>query len=396
MKGTSLQGQLWLANILAFALWACGSSAGGDSGSGGQNNSGPETSSSTSSNTSTAAASTTGSATGTIGTTGPSTNGAPTTTSTTSTSSSVGGASATSMGGGGATTTATNTSAGGAVSDAAVSTNTTSAAGGGCTVGPWPAADPAMPGSFTVVTEENVGPLAGEGEDGEPVAFTMFRPEELGQEGGLCHPVVTWGNGTGSSPSLYGVLLRHLASQGFVVIASDSPNVANGDPPPMVAGVTWVLEQNADPTSALYQHIDVTHVGGTGHSQGGFATTQAGGDDQITTIAPFCGATTQRNLHGPAMLLCGGMDDVVPCTTIQNAFDGINNQPVMLAEYLSADHANWVTFRGTDISPMETAMVAWMRVHLMGDTSLRSWFYGASCGLCGDSAWQISQKMMDE
>ena len=90
------------------------------------------------------------------------------------------------------------------------------------------------------------------------------------------------------------------------------------------------------------------------------------------------------------------MDDVVPCTTIQNAFDGINNQPVMLAEYLSADHANWVTFRGTDISPMETAMVAWMRVHLMGDTSLRSWFYGASCSLCGDSAWQISQKMMDE
>jgi hypothetical protein len=37
-----------------------------------------------------------------------------------------------------------------------------------------------------------------------------------------------------------------------------------------------------------------------------------------------------------------------------------------------------------------------MRVQLMGDTSLRSWFYGADCALCTDSAWEISQKMMDE
>jgi hypothetical protein len=81
------------------------------------------------------------------------------------------------------------------------------------------------------------------------------------------------------------------------------------------------------------------------------------------------------------------MDDVVPCSSIQNAFDGTTNQPVMLANYLAADHANWVTFRGTQISPMETAVVAWMRVH---------WFYGASCALCTDAAWQVSQEMMEE
>jgi hypothetical protein len=67
----------------------------------------------------------------------------------------------------------------------------------------------------------------------------------------------------------------------------------------------------------------------------------------------------------------------------------------MLANYLSADHADWITYRGTTISVMETAAVAWMRVHLMGDTALRSRFYGASCTLCGDPEWQITQKMMD-
>jgi hypothetical protein len=273
-------------------------------------------------------------------------------------------------------------------------------AGGGdgtpCTMGTWPAADPTVAGPFATVTETNVGPAVGAGADGgAAVAFTMFRPKDLNQSG-LCHPVVTWGNGTGSNPSLYKVLLGHLASHGFVVIASDSPNVAQGTPAPMVAGVTWVLEQNEDPSSALYHRIDTSHVGATGHSQGGFATTSAGGDSHITTIAALCGASNQRNLHGPALLFCGGMDTTVLCSTIQSTYTAINNQPIMLADYLSVDHASWLTFRGTKPSVVEATVTAWMRVHLMNDTDLRSWFYGPSCKLCSDAGWQVMQKMMDQ
>ncbi|HEX6273115.1 MAG TPA: hypothetical protein VFZ53_08750, partial [Polyangiaceae bacterium] len=61
---------------------------------------------------------------------------------------------------------------------------------------------------------------------------------------------------------------------------------------------------------------------------------------------------------------------VVTCSSVMNAYDGITNQPVMLANYRSADHADWVTFRATTISPMEEAVTAWMRVHLMADTAL--------------------------
>jgi predicted dienelactone hydrolase len=262
-------------------------------------------------------------------------------------------------------------------------------------MGAWPAADPAVAGPFATVTEMNVGPAAGEGTDGgAPVAFTMFRPMDLAASG-LCHPVVTWGNGTGTSPSLYGVFLRHLASHGFVVIASDSPNVARGNPPPMVAGVTWILEQNDDPMSPLYRRIDTAHVGATGHSQGGFATTTAGGDSHITTIAPLCGAGQQRNLHGPAFFFCGGEDTVATCANIQNTFNAVMTQPAMFANYLTADHADWVTFRGTTPSPAEVAVTAWMRVQLMNDTALRPWFYGEDCKLCTDPAWEILQKNME-
>jgi len=269
-------------------------------------------------------------------------------------------------------------------------------AGAPCTIGAFPTADPSVAGPFATTTENNVGPAAGVGADGGAAPmFTLFRPTDLAQ-GGLCHPVITWGNGTGSTPSLYGVLLRHLASHGFVVIASNSPQVSMGDPPPMLAGVTWVLAQNDDPTSVMYQRIDTTHVGATGHSQGGFATTTAGADARIVTIAALSGATAQRNLHGPAMLFCGGMDTTVPCSTVMSAYNGITNQPVMLAEYLAADHVSWVTFRGTTPSPVEATVTAWMRVHLMGDTALRGRFYGASCTLCQDTAWMVMRKMMDQ
>jgi predicted dienelactone hydrolase len=202
---------------------------------------------------------------------------------------------------------------------------------------------------------------------------------------------------------MYKSLLGNLASHGFVVIASNSPNVSKGTPAPMIAGVTWVIDQNADPTSVLYQRIDTTHIGATGHSQGAFATTTAGADSHITTVAPICGAMAQKNLHGPAILFCGGQDTTVPCdTSVKPAFNGITNQPAMLADYLTADHGSWMTFSfGTSttvtLSPMETAVVAWMRVQLMGDTSLRSMFYGADCTLCQDSAWQITKNsLMDQ
>ncbi len=321
---------------------------------------------------------------------------------------------ATTAGTGGATTTGAGGQAGGptgaggraisgsggqagSATGAGGATTTGADAGTACTVGPWPAADPSVTGPFATTTENNVGPAAGQGADGgAPVAFTLFRPTDLAQ-GGLCHPVITWGNGTGTTPSIYRILLTHLASHGFVVIASNSPNVAQGNPPPMVAGVTWVLQQNSDPTSVMYQRIDTTHVGATGHSQGGFATTTAGTDSHILTIAPIAGATATKNLHGPALLLCGGMDTTVPCSTIMSAFTGITNQPVMLADQLAATHAGWVSFRAGTLNPYEVAVTAWMRLQLMGDTSLRSMFYGPSCTLCTNTAvWQVMQKMMDQ
>ena len=268
--------------------------------------------------------------------------------------------------------------------------------GDGCTIGPWPAADPATAGPFTVATDEEVGPQAGDPEeDGTVPRFTMFRPENM-DESGLCHPVITWGNGTGSTPDMYGTLLRHFASHGFVVIGSNSTNVSRGDPKPMNVGIDWVLEQTEDPSRVLYHRIDTTNIGATGHSQGAMATSQASADERITTSVPIEGAMVQRNLHGPAMFFCGGQDDIVGCDGARSALDAVNTLPAMYAEYLTVDHGSWLTFFGNTHTDVEVAITAWMRVHLMADDSLRSWFYGPSCGLCTDSGWEIDRKNMDQ
>ena len=299
------------------------------------------------------------------------------------------GTSASKAGGGGLSTSGAAGSS--AAAGAAGSTN---AAGESCTVGAFPAADPSAAGPFATVTENDVGPEAGAAEDtGIVPKFTLFRPKDLAQ-GGLCHPLITWGNGTGSTPSVYRSLLTLFASHGFVVIASNNKNVAKGDPKPMLVGVSWVLEQNENVSSPLYHRIDPTHIGATGHSQGAVATSQAAGDSRITTNVPIEGAQPQKNLHGPSMFFCGGQDTIVGCTGAQSALTAVSSLPALFAEYLSVDHGSWMSFNGKP-SVVDSAVTAWMRVHLMGDDSLRSWFYGPSCKLCTDAGWQIQQKNMD-
>lgn len=95
--------------------------------------------------------------------------------------------------------------------------------------------------------------------------FTLFYPSNLGS-GGFDHPVLTWGNGSGAAPSDYADLLEHLASWGFVVVASNSPVVGDGSE--LAAGVNYMIAQNNLIGGTFYQRLDVTKVGSLGHSQG--------------------------------------------------------------------------------------------------------------------------------
>jgi len=78
-----------------------------------------------------------------------------------------------------------------------------------------------------------------------------------------------------------------------------------------------------------------------------------------------------------------------------SALEAVTDLPAMYAEHLESDQGSWMAFWGDSVSPVETAVTAWMRVHLMDDTELRQWFYGDACILCEDSCWNIARKNMD-
>ena len=90
------------------------------------------------------------------------------------------------------------------------------------------------------------------------------------------------------------------------------------------------------------------------------------------------------------------MDTTVPCSTIMSAYNGIRTSRSCSPATSPPITPTGSSFSGSTVEPVEIEVTAWMRVHLMGDTALRGRFYGASCTLCQDAAWQVMRKMMDQ
>lgn len=247
----------------------------------------------------------------------------------------------------------------------------------------FPAAAPERAGPYATTTERNVGPGG---------AFTLVRPRDLATSRRK-HPVITWGNGTGASPSTYTSLLNRLASHGFVVIASNSPNTGTANE--MLAGIDWVLAQHEAAGNALSGKLDATRIGASGHSQGGFGTCAATRDPRIKTIAPIQGFRAPGAAYrGSIFAVSGTQDTIVSPTGIQNGFNRLTSGPAMYAELKSATHLNWMSGSGSAGAETNEAVVAWMRVHLMDDQPLRPRFYGTGCGYCQDADWTVRQKDM--
>ena len=283
----------------------------------------------------------------------------------------------------------------------------------GCVGKAWPTADPTVAGPFTVAADKNVGPLAGYTPD--PIygdtqqRFNVYRPSNLATSG-YCHPILIWSNGHTDNPEqnpplcvvdsaankwcgTYPVIINQLASHGFVVVASLSTTTSRGTPLPSIAGLDWILQQAEDSSSPYYHHLDTAHIGALGHSEGGMATCMVAKDPRITASGTISGTSTISSLHGPALFICGGKDTVVSCSSVQTTYTSVTDQPAMFMDNLAADHGGWEYQNGAK-GPDIFAMTAWFRVHLMGDTANRKYFFGPSCTLCTDTRVTVERNSL--
>lgn len=249
----------------------------------------------------------------------------------------------------------------------------TASAGAGAAAAPTGSASEAVAADYGAP-----GPYATAVEVG--VVTTLYYPRDIATSGRR-HPVIVWGNGTFAFPVVYRDLLLHWAGQGFIVAAANTPQSNLGVS--MRAGIDLLTRRNADPGSAFHEHVDLEHIGASGHSQGGAAAIVVGADPRIDTILPIQPGPLADidDVHVPALLLAGQKDSIVFPFLVKAFYDDADHIPAVYGELRGADHFTVVG----DPGPFAAPTTAWFKAHLMGDQAARAQFFGAGCGICTDS-----------
>jgi hypothetical protein len=223
--------------------------------------------------------------------------------------------------------------------------------------------------------------------------YKLYYPTNLGA-GGVRHAILTWGNGTNATPSKYNGLLTHLASWGFVVIASNSGQTGLGTQ--ILDGATYLVNQDANPSSIFYQKLDIANVGALGHSQGAGgtlnATINSGGlITSALTVAlpdPFWWTTPVPNMaafpSSAQIFFVRGTSDFL--ATESAALNWYNPVPggAAKAAQKNAGH-NEVQSATTRLKGYVTA---WMMYTLRNDVYARGAFVGSPPELNTNTAWQ--------
>lgn len=215
--------------------------------------------------------------------------------------------------------------------------------------------------------------------------YTMFRPKTL--EDGKKYPVITWGNGTCAHPLLYSPILEHLASHGFIIIATNSTSVGSGTE--MQRALDFVLAENERADSVLFEKIDPALLGAAGHSQGSMATVTVGGNARIKVTVPIEGAMADavQALKGPVFLISGEEDTLVDPAGVETAFEAAT-VPAVYGMSMGQDHL----MPGRMPEPILKGVTAWFAIHLQGEDAARPIFYGDKCELCTDPSWTLKRK----
>ncbi|MFI6650377.1 alpha/beta hydrolase family protein [Streptomyces sp. NPDC050529] len=209
---------------------------------------------------------------------------------------------------------------------------------------------------------------------------TLYYPRDIA-DSDRRHPVIVWGNGTFAFPVVYRDLLLHWASQGFIVAAANTPQSNLGIS--MRAGIDMLTRRNSDPDSIFRNHVDLEHIGASGHSQGGAAAIVVGSDPRIDTILPIQpGPLADINsVHVPALLMAGEKDSIVFPFLVKAFYNAADHIPALYGEVRGADHFTVVG----DAGPFAAPTTAWFRAQLMGDQTARAQFFGPACGICTDT-----------
>jgi hypothetical protein len=224
---------------------------------------------------------------------------------------------------------------------------------------------------------------------------TIYRPDNLPS---VRMPIFIWGeggcsaNGT-SSPNF----LRQIASYGYLVLASGSPNGSGSTTSAlMTQSMDWAVSENSRQGSKYYGKLDTSKIAVAGWSCGGLEAYAVSNDSRVSTTMIFSSGLLNdsddyqlKRLTKPIAYFIGGSSDIA----YANAMDDWTKLPSGLPAWmgnLNVGHGG--TYTQTNGGEFGRVAVLYLQWRFRGDTSAGANFVGQNCGLCTGGQWTVQQK----
>ncbi len=234
--------------------------------------------------------------------------------------------------------------------------------------------------------------------------YEVYYPMKDGKVEDLT-PAVVICNGTGVKASKYPTLLEHLASWGFVVIATEEEFSWNGFSAEMCVRFLEKLntmEEIEDiPKNPLYGKIDMDNIGLSGHSQGGVGVMSATTNTQHKEIYKTICAQSPTNIplakelewdfdptkiQVPILLLSSTGDAdvnlVIDLEGLQEIYSLVPNTVTkVMARRNDANHGDMLSFA-------DGYVTAWFMWQLQGDNEASKAFIGEDAEMSHNDYYQ--------
>lgn len=234
--------------------------------------------------------------------------------------------------------------------------------------------------------------------------YEIYYPKNIEEE--KKYPAVIFVNGTGVIGLKFKALQEHMASWGFITIATDEENSWHGFSTEMSYRYLEKLNNNKledieGYNNELYGHVDLDNVGITGHSQGGVGVFNAVNEQKngnkyktIVAISPtnkelataLDWVYDASKINKPTLLISGeggGDDWVVTREGLEAIYNDLSGTKVMMRIKNTA--------HGETLYKADGYVTAWFMYYLQGDNEAAKAFIGENPEILRNDKYQDQQ-----
>ncbi len=234
--------------------------------------------------------------------------------------------------------------------------------------------------------------------------YEIYYPSDI-TRGDMKYPVVIFSNGTGVKASRYPAVLKHLASWGFIVMATEEENSWSGLSSELCLQTIILLNETEDiegwADNPFYGHADLKNIGVSGHSQGGVGVINASTANKHGNMIKAIYSASPTNMalakglqwdYEPDLISAsiflvsgtGNADEnlVVSGQQLKDIYDSVPDTVTkVMARRSDADHPDMLTF-------VDGYMTAWFMWQLQGNEEAAKAFTGDTPELASNTLYQ--------